>query len=206
MHQKVNPIMRIISIITVLCFLASCMTPMPERFATVNEVYPSGKSLDMPPDDQQDSIKKSTYDAPYEDVFRAVTVAATQAQFHIESTDKATGSILATRVISGIKGQIRHFYHIMVIEKGPKTTEVIVLNKVQSACEKASAGRWVSLVLMIPLTIGLVLLGYPEEIIRDSRCSEESSVKWATRKFSSQDSMSNLFVFTMNNLIAAGAI
>lgn len=83
-----------------------------------------------------DAMKKVTFEAPYEDVFRAVVMASNQSMWNPEKIDKENGCIFAYRIIkeeeiSGIKGQVRDFYAIRVIESGPKLVDVILMAKSQ---------------------------------------------------------------------------
>jgi len=217
MLPKSNLTMRMISLIVLVFFLSGCTVTVPERFATLQEAYPPNESLTPPPDAPPDSYKKGTFAAPFEDVFRAVNVAASQAQLNVESTDKRKGQILATRFAQvqprGFSGDYSlktfastYSYMIAVSEKGPKTTEVLASSKVQITCERVTALGWIGRTLAVPLTFGLMLVVLPFQIRDDNRCADLSTAQWATGELSSQQELDRLLIFTRNNLIAAGAL
>lgn len=84
------------------------------------------------------SHKKATFNAPYDEVFRAVTVALSSERLvtkdfdlrlNIESSDKAAGVILATP----INGE--HCYFAIIVSKiKANITEVQIVLKVQDTC------------------------------------------------------------------------
>jgi len=211
MPKKSSPTMRTISLIALVFFLSGCTVTVPERFATLQEAYPPGESLSPPPDAPPDSFKKASFEAPYEDVFRAVSVAASQAQFNVESTDKRKGSILATRVIM-VQGPVnrtiteprQYSYAIVAKEIGPKATEVMTLARVQQTCTRDSGLTW-TLVSIFTFGIALptALIMYPVEKIR---CDNAATVQWATGPYTTLQEMNQLMTFARNNLIAAGAL
>ena len=108
---------------------------LPERFATVEEVFTTNEIFDNLNDIPVESKKKEVFDVSFEDVFRAAEVAVTNNMWSPEVVDKDNGLILALRVESGgqAKGQY-FFYGIKIRELGPKRVEVIILAKGQNSC------------------------------------------------------------------------
>lgn len=181
------------------------MVIVPEHYDTMNQAYlpneiPSSSSA--PPE----SIKKSTFEAPFEDVFRAVTVSASQAQFNIESSDKSKGMILAERIApTGRVGdnnvtQTKFFHAIAVKEVGSKVTEVTILSKAQTRCGYQSAGTHVGLTI---LTFGIWLLFIPPMVALDNQCKDAAKLHWDTM---SLERLTQFMTFIRNNLIAAGVL
>ena len=210
MPMQYSPAMRIISLIVLACFLMSCTVTVPKRFATLEEVYPPNASLTPPPDAPLDSFKKGTFEAPYEDVFRAVSVSASQAQFNVESTDKARGLILATRVMmvrnlgeSRTSEPRQYSYAIMVKENGPKSSEVMVLAKVQQSCTRMSFLSGMSGILGFGV---LLIATLPIYLLDKTTCDKAATVQWATGEFTTLQEMTQIMTFTRNNLIAAGTL
>ena len=56
--------------------LLSCTTihTLPEKFATLEQAFPAGEWAGLPKDLPAGSFKAAVFEAPYEDVFRAVNV------------------------------------------------------------------------------------------------------------------------------------
>ena len=67
-----------------MCCLTGCTSLAPDRFATIQEAYQTPESYALTRDVPPDSYKRTVLEAPYRDVFRAVSVGATQAQLKIE--------------------------------------------------------------------------------------------------------------------------
>lgn len=193
------PVARVVSCVILACFLTSCATMRPERFATAEEAYPRGQAYQITPEVPADSYKKAVFNAPYADVFRAVEVAVSQVGQNIESSDKSKGLILATR--DELRGTARHFiYAITVRELESRTTEVTVFSKVQIRCRYEEAG---GMCLMSCLTLGILL---PFILSQNSHCTDISTPHWARGESADIQGLSQLINFTRNNLIAAGAI
>src|SRR3990172_4127802 len=144
-----NPHSRIplYSSLLTLLLLVSCSAWHPARFASVQEAYVGGEHLAEPSPAPVDSRKKALFDVPYEDMYRAASVSASQAQMSIEWEDKAKGQILAVRVTKGLMPQKSFmqpgnrrpqdkyfFYSIVVRERGPRSTEVSITAKTQGRC------------------------------------------------------------------------
>jgi hypothetical protein len=195
--------------------MSSCGAVIPERFATVKEAFPSNSlpppQSDLPPD----TTVKATFASPYADVFRAVMVGATQAQFNVEVEDKAKGIILATRVFNappptGVAGaefpssKHRYYYGITIKEAGPKSTDVQVVAKRQLECHKWGPGWYLNATILVIVIIGLFL--YVKMWNENDACDEFASVQLASGKHNSEEQMGQLINFTRNNLIAAGAL
>jgi hypothetical protein len=174
--------------------LSGCRSHLPANFATVEEAFPPAETK-TPANIPSDSIKRSIFEVPFEDVFRAVMVSVSQVQMNIESNDKNKGIILATRTIevpppfhsdlgdNRRPKQRNYYYKIMVIEKGPKSTEVIAFAKTQGSCTDWS----------IDAAFG-------------SPCPKYAALHWAQNQDSSARELTQLMTFIRNNLIAAGLI
>lgn len=202
---------RAITLFTLACFVTSCLSLYPEQFAGPPQVYPDqdlkvGPSAGAPPD----AIKKGSFDAPFEDVWRAVNAGTAQAQLNIESSQKKSGIILATKLKSG-QGppnlnfpnmRSKYTYAIFVKEVSAKVTDVNMEAKVQSHCVKRSFGSYLVMVLTV---IGILFI--PFGIAEDSKCEHEVGVPhWATGQESSEEEMTQTMALIRNNLIAAGAL
>ena len=182
--------------ILALLFLSGCMPAsmvVPDRFSTVRDAYPQNARQIINADLPTGSTKTANYAAPYEDVFRAVIESTGQALLNIASSDKNSGLILATKsakVRNAFDSQInqayeaerKHFFAIVVSEKGPESTDVQIVSKVQTSCQFNS---W-----------------FGEEI-----CQEEAKVKYTSDFWhSTSTDMNNLLTFIRNNLFAAGIL
>jgi hypothetical protein len=185
--RSLGPVTRLVFWVILACLLTSCMTRYPERFATVEEAYPSPQAYRMTPDVPQDSYKKVVFNAPYADVFRAVEVAVTMVGQNIESSDKSKGLILATRVDRRQWAHLNRptegylFYAITVKELNSRTTEVAVFAKVQISCIN-------------------------RETVLGLGCEKLTTLHWATKGDADMQGLSQLINFTRNNLIQAGAL
>jgi hypothetical protein len=128
---------------------------------------------------------KTSINASYADVFRAVEIAASQVGQNIESSDKSKGLILTTRVEKRLWGGLnfhkhyegRFFYAITVKELEAKTTELAVIAKVQIL-----------------------------NVYGGSDCDSYTKLHFATGPSADMTGISQLINFTRNNLIAAGAL
>jgi len=195
-----HPVVKVVSCVILACFLTSCATMRPEQFATAEEAYPSEQAYQITPDLPADSYKKAVFNAPYADVFRAVELAVTQVGQNIESSDKSKGLILTTRD-DVVRGHARHFiYAIKVRELKSRTTEVVVVSKVQIRCLHEGAGGIIAVSIM---TLGILL---PLELSQNSQCTDASTPHWAKGYSADIQGLSQLINFTRNNLIAAGAL
>lgn len=210
--REPGSLMRLLSLITLACFVTSCGSVIPERFATVKEAFPPNSLPSSQTDFPPETTVKATFAAPYADVFRAVMVGATQAQFNIETEDKSKGIILATRVFNapppaGLGGldfpssKHRYYYGILIKEEGPKSIAVQVVAKRQLQCHTRGFGYFVVAVIGI-----FTMILIPSFISGNSDCEEFASVQLATGKHNSEEQMAQLINFTRNNLIAAGAL
>jgi hypothetical protein len=198
--------MRICTLVTLCCFLTSCYTIVPEHYDVMNKAYPPN-DMASPASAPPESIKKSTFEAPYEDVYRAATIAASQAQFNIESSDKSKGLILAERIaLTGKVGdnavtQTKFFYAITVKELGPKVTEVAISSKAQTKCRYTSPGTHVVTTIF---SFGIWLLFIPAIVALDNQCKEAAEIHWDATM--SLEQLTQFMTFTRNNLIAAGVL
>lgn len=201
------------TIVTFACFMASCSTVAPERFARPSEVFPPASLKGFDSDAPFDSVKSTQVEAPFEDTFRAATVAASQSQFNIEESNKAKGWILATRVIHvpfGQQGIMKYdgsqkvyTYAIVVTEQGKKSTKVQIGAKMQRSCKKYNLLGQIMRPIVIILTFGLELQGAGAD---HNQCEAESQLNWATGQNSSLQEMTQFLIFLRNNLIAAGVL
>jgi len=187
-----------------LCALGGCGGKWhPVKFATVEEAFPSANPLESTDRIPSDSIKKSLFHAPYEDVYRAVSMSVSQALMHVEKEDKKNGVILAVRTIqvppprglptcwdgANLAPQQRNYYYaIVVVEKGPKSTEVTAIAKAQGRCIDGPC---------------LDFLDRGESTLS---CHAYASVHWATAHESSLQELIQLMTLIRNNLIAAGLL
>jgi hypothetical protein len=174
---------------------ASQKEALTGRVMTAEEAFDPSHTTGGPP---ADSIKKVVFDASYEEVFRAASIAATQAQWEIEKQDKHAGIVLAKRLVDnepiGVSwGTERsthvHFYRISVTELGAKQTEVAIVAKVQAHCS-----------LMKHRLLG----PSRDKIDKDNDyCRKLAAGMWQGVAGSAE--VSQFVVFLRNNLIAAGA-
>jgi hypothetical protein len=173
---------------------------IPTRFATLQEAYPPGdilRSMEVVP---SDSTIQKVFNAPYEDVFRAAIVSASQTQWLVEVQDKANGVILAMRVLQIMPppdtadcqnnaganrrpSQRNSYYAVVIKEKGPKSIEVTAVAKAQGRCEHKLC--W----------------GAPSA---NAVCERYASLHWATGHDNALSELTQFMVFISNNLIAAG--
>ena len=199
----------LVAVVTLVC--ACAPIKLPKRFATVTEVFPEPPVKSVPADVPPDSVKKGIFGAAFDDVFQAVKVGATQAQFNIEHIDGDKGVILATRTlrirnVGGHKNEATRVfsYAILTRELGPESTEVVVLAKLQDSCIRSSAGTWAGVsCLTLGIAAPTACIAIPLE---KKQCEEASTVRWAADSENSLQEMSQLLTFTRNNLIAAGVI
>jgi hypothetical protein len=164
---------------------------LPERFSSVHEAYPEER-VNITPDLPQDSYKKTVFDVPYDDVFRAVTVAITQLSISVESSDKGRGVILAM----SDQGQERNLYAVSVKKIGLGRTEIIIGSKYQKRCQYMPVS---SFILYSIFTFGIVFLAGPLLYLDYNECNELSTVHWKA-----DPKISAIIVQTRNNLIKSG--
>ncbi|MBN2515237.1 MAG: hypothetical protein JXC33_04300 [Deltaproteobacteria bacterium] len=185
-------------------FLAGCFPKaiyLPEKFSTIEEVYPSDEIFNNLKDVPADSHKRVVFEVPYEDIFRIAQVSATQAMFNVESVDKSKGFIRAMKVTQepGVwnynacgspKNDKRYFYAIKIIETGPTTTEVIIVSKEQGASCYAGGA-----------SVGSAV-GTAFGLFNKEKAVAYASVHWSTNL----RDLLQFFTLIRNNLIAAGLI
>ena len=193
-----NLVAILISLVVLAYFvsISGCVTVLPKSFATPKEAYPSSKSFIPPSNAPRDSFKRAVFEAPYDDVFRAVKVSVSQVMLNIESSNKAKGEILATSIKNtfnpktGDPREIRYYYGILVKEIGPETTEVTILAKRQRSCKSLSRAT--------------ACLSFGATLPHIEECNEETvAVKLAT---DAVEQLSQFMTVTRNNLIASGVI
>lgn len=189
----------------ICCFfaLAGCggLTWIPTSFATLQEAYPSGDPLRSTEGIPSESMQKVVFNAPYEDVFRAASVSASQTQWLIQKESKTEGIILALRVLqippppdtldcpnaagANRRPTQRNYYYAVVIkEKGPKSTEVAAVAKAQGMCHTSCYD------LFNPSA--------------NTACERYASLHWASGHDTAMSELTQFMVFIRNNLIAAG--
>lgn len=178
----------------ILCCIAltGCGTWLPERFVRPDEAYSAKEYLQNTDQLPYDSFKKAVFKVPYEDVFRAASVSASQAQFNVEEERKADGVILATRIIQerpphdGAPGNQRphqrnYYYAIVVKERGPKSTEVVIMAKAQGKC-------------------------LADPLMGTAQCRAYAIPHWATVYDNATQDLGQFMTFLRNNLIMAGLL
>ena len=197
----------LLSMLTIY-FLSGCVPSgvyLPERFKTIDQVYPSLASIDQIATAPSTGYRKEQYQAPYEDVFRLVEVTAVQTMMTIETIDSDSGIILASKIAAdpqpyeqsqvcmGLKNEVRYFYAIGVKELGPTTTQVSLVAKAQGRC-CYPGGKTVG---------GAVgsMMGVPFEEWKQ-KCLEFSSVHFSDK----QEEVLQFFNFMRLNLLNAGLI
>ena len=194
----------ILLLILCLFLLGGCASGkgwIPTSFAGIDEAYPQGGLLGSASSAPSESMRKSVFNAPYQDVFRAASISVSQAQWFLQKEDKAGGAILATRILQiqpppGISTcpagggynlhptQRNFYYAVLINEKGPKSTEVSVFVKAQGRCFHTTR-----------------CFGHSEYI-----CDEYASLHWATVRDNALPDLTQFLTFVRNNLIAAGLL
>lgn len=179
---------------------------VPERFMTVDQAFDPTSGF-TPPAEYPDAMKKSIFNVPYEDVYRAVEVSMSQAQFNVESENKAKGVILATRTVEmpiridygDMSTPRRHtfFYAASVKELGPRKTEVTIAGKVQGQC---GVGGKAAFTLM---TLGVVAGSVHAW---EDNCFKLSGGMWAGGPYHQDKEFGQFMTFVRNNLIMAGVL
>lgn len=193
----IKKVIKLLPIAFVFPLISGCLSltvyDTPKSLSNAAEVYSKNFTTINKSNLPEGSYKSSSFKAPYEDVFRAVNISAGQSLFNIESSNKDAGSILATKsakvpnpfnapVHQGVESVRKYFYSILVTEKGPSTTDVRIVAKVQTTCQYNNIGG--------------------KEL-----CLKESTVNYSTEKWhSSESDMSNFLIFIRNNLYAAGVL
>jgi hypothetical protein len=160
--------------------------------------------VDVPPESQ----KKLVLEVPFEDAWRASIQAIVQAQFNVESSQKAKGVILGKKIKTynrGLQGEwvykTEYTYAVLVNETGPKTTEVRVLSKAQGSCRVHGVGMYALMIVGI-ITILFIPIFYSES----SDCKELISVPHWAGGPENEEQLTQVSSFVRNNLIAAGAL
>lgn len=129
----IQPVVQLMIIIVAASasLMAGCVGPLPELgpFATTEEAFPPSFFQSISADVPASFSQKASFEAPYEDVWRAVTAGVTQAQLNIESSQKSKGQVLATRFLPPAT---KYFFAVLVKERGSKTTDVQVVAKIQN--------------------------------------------------------------------------
>jgi hypothetical protein len=149
-----------------------------------------------------ESMQKIVFNAPFEDVYRAANVSVSQVQWLIQKESKAQGIILAIQILEMLppvttancplnggansRPRQRNYYYAVVIkEKGPKSTEITAVAKVQGGCEHKACFAAPS---------------------NNRACEAYASLHWATRDDSALPQLTQFMTFIRNNLIAAGLL
>jgi hypothetical protein len=157
-------------------------------------------------------VVQQVFDAPYEDVFRAVNVATSQALFQVHAQDKRAGAVLATELLRRQPTDRVHttfYYAILTKELGPRQTSVTVMTKVQYPCSYRESGAgW---------HIGTLGAAAAMESGGKELCARLSALRWAAvvgsdsgvnYPFSANRTPEVLrfLSFVRSNLVAAGVI
>lgn len=203
--------MDFLTIIALLSLMTSCVASYnrqttPKRYATNDELYPPS----VLPTEIPGYVGKATeFEAPFDDVWHAVTVSATQAQWKIHKSVKSKGVILATdprpkEHQSYGHNEVIAVYAIVVREKGPKVSEVLVMKRGQLDCVYFTT-KWSESIGYYIGTLGLgLLVANPrpwENEEKAEACEKKSVVQWLF-----DSNMEQVLTFTRNNLLAAGAL
>jgi len=199
------------AVVAALALLPACASDHADpnyRFKTAAQSFGASDKIDSA-EAEPDAIQRSTLAAPYADVYRAALVAASQAQFNVESEDRRAGVILATQDLRAewrpgsptSVTQMRKYYRVDVRETGPRSTEVLILSKVQAQCEPASK---VTQGLVVAASFGLALIGSDPEAPK--LCAAINAGMWAKGRHSNQQELGQFMTFVRNNLIASGAL
>ncbi len=186
--------------------LVGCGGPqlVPEQFLTVDQAFKSGAEI-QPPAAASNAIRKGLFAASYEDVFRAATVAASQAQLNVERADKSKGLILATRSVPMVPAGTDYlrptehifYYAITVKELEPKQSEVTIASKVQGQCSMAPVGT---------VTVFSLGTATAHALKLNEKCTSLSNGMWAVGTHGSGRELGQFQTFLRNNLIAAGVL
>jgi hypothetical protein len=178
---------------------------LPEKFMTIDQVFPSTDQLIPSGDNPVSGYRKVTYPVSYADVFRSSEVTAVQNMMNIEKVDEDSGVILASKVTPepqpfeqsqvcmGLKNEVRYFYAIKVEETGPSSTDVTLVIKAQGRCcyaGGATVGGAVGSMMGVPFAEW------------KKKCLEFSSVHYSDK----QQDISQYFNFLRLNLLNAGLI
>ena len=200
---------RVLLAISIIVVMSGCAiypedNLQPSRLMTIGQAYPNLEAM-APPAAFADSSRVTTYQAPFEDVFRIASVTASQVQFYVEDTQKSRGVILASRsammqpkgTMSGhLTTEHQYYYAILVRELGPKRTEVRISSKVQGKCAMWHGSMHVA-------SLGTL----SSQIVQDNeRCEKLSKGMWASGAQTSVVEMQQFHTFLRNGLIAAGLI
>lgn len=177
----------------ILVLFAGCATTtLPERWSTAKDAFMSKQDM-LPPADKTGAFEVTDFAAPYEDVYRAASVSASQAMLDVTAESKSDGYVLAEQIPQGKPG-IHYYYAITVDELGPKQSRVTIMSKMQSQCVILGSGYSIA-------TLGMLPAAQHATGETDEACRENSQVHWGGDPIQFKQFMS----FVRNNLIAAGA-
>lgn len=201
--------MRIIQLLLAAGFalsLSGCALEQwyPERFDTVEEVYPSGSGGQPFNQAPPTSRIAAEFDAPYADVFAVAERSVTQNQWNLHSSEEATGTILATRAT---KGQFRtpngylpadrHYHYLIRIDEASGSVSTLAaVAKTQGACKQINRAAFGA------MTFGMSEAMFGSEM-KDCR-EDGSKTTWAQGEASVKGELDNLVILMRNNLIALG--
>lgn len=196
---------RLIPALMALLILTGCAsTKLPEKWASTSDAYPDEASL-QPPEGLEDAYESAIFPAPYEDVYRAALISASQANLNVTHEDKSAGRIFAKRVLdyapsvftTGGHAERRYFYAVVLDELGPKSVKVTIMAKAQGACEMGA-----------PPLVDIATLGTTAAMDAGMNvkelCLYYSQPHWATDFDHSAKELNDFMVLVRNNLIAAG--
>lgn len=176
----------------------------PERFDSINEVYPAPVDSSLHTMAPESSKSSASFPAPYSDVFAVAERSATQNQWNVISADEGNGTILATRAVQdhfrtpngSLPADRRYHYVIGVQETSAADTRVWVVARTQGACLQANRGAF-----------GAMSFGISEAYIPASMksCKDKGSkTDWAVGTKSAKADLDQLVVLMRNNLMALG--
>jgi hypothetical protein len=145
------------------------------------------------------SKKVAVFNAPYEDVYRAVVVSTSQSQIFVEKESRSDGVVMGTRVVqarplvpicaysrekNGVPLPRKYFYAVYVKELAAKSTQVTAAVKVQGSCWTGECAQRADF----------------------AECKAYSTPHWAQPVEDADEGLTRLLTFIRNNLLAAGAI
>jgi len=177
-----------------LVLASGCLstTTLPEHWASAKEAFPDKKSTN-PPHEKEDAYVVATFRTPYEDVYRAALVSASQAMFNVTEENKREGYILAERIATIVNTSIpvHYYYAIRIDEIHGKESRVTIAAKAQREC-----GFYGHFAIDIDI------------------CTKQSELHWVDKRTprsigdpnpeGTKAEMTQVIVFIRNNLIAAG--
>ncbi len=214
MSRRTGPpghVRRTVALATLCAFLPACGGIVPERLTSTTDLFgaagPSA-SADIP----KGGRKSIRWKAPAKAVFRAATMAVSQARWIVASIDPEKGVILAylegtvkdrPTWAAQTEWKIRRSFAIVIREAGATETEVEVLAKAQQQCMQFTVADYLGATFF---TLGIALFVIPDLARHSSACEVQSVPHWATEADGNEGDINQVLTLTYNNLINAGAL